>query len=172
MNPEDFIEIGYFQKPHSYKGQIPIFVTSPHEVLYGKLQFLMLEINGMLTPFFIEKIDAKGKILVKLENCNSDVEAKKYQSKKIFVHKEFIIESDETEIDSLVGYTLIDKSFGEVGKIERIEEMPGNDMFVVKKGEKEILLPIVDDLIIEIDDELKTISYQAPEGLIEIYLEG
>ncbi len=67
---------------------------------------------------------------------------------------------------------IIDKNFGEVGKIERIEEMPGNDMFVVKRGEKEVLLPVVEDLIIEIDDELKTITYNAPEGLIEIYLEG
>ncbi len=68
MNPEDFIEIGYFQKPHSYKGQLPVFVTTTHEVLFDKLKFIMLEINGMLTPFFIEKIDVT--VILKQKSTN------------------------------------------------------------------------------------------------------
>ena len=34
----------------------------------------------------------------------------------------------------------------------------------------EIILPFNDDFIIEIDDDLKTIEFNAPEGLIEMYL--
>src|ERR1700740_3769856 len=99
MDPNDFIEIGYFQKPHGFRGQLPVFVTINNEILFSKLTFLMLEINGMLTPFFVEKIDVKGKILVKLENCNNETDAKKFQSKKISIPKEFVVETDETEID-------------------------------------------------------------------------
>ncbi|HEY1039265.1 MAG TPA: ribosome maturation factor RimM [Bacteroidia bacterium] len=172
MDPNDFTEIGYFQKPHGYRGQLPLFVTVNQEVMFNKLTFLVLEINGMLTPFFIEKIDAKGKILVKLEGCNDEHDAKKFQSKKVSVPKEFVIASDETEIDDLVGYTLIDETKGAIGKIIRIEEMPGNDMFVVLSNDKEVLLPIVDDLVIEIDDAEKTLRYNAPEGLIDLYLEN
>lgn len=37
---------------------------------------------------------------------------------------------------------------------------------------KEILIPAVDEFFKEIDRQNKTIYIEAPEGLIDIYLEG
>jgi 16S rRNA processing protein RimM len=171
MNPADFEEIGYFQKPHGYKGQIGLAITSDKEILFDKIQFVMLEINNLLTPFFLEKIEAKHKVLVKLENCNSDVEAKKFQGKKVFLAKNLLVKPEEEEEEDYSGYLLIDETHGELGPVESIEEMPGNDVFVVRKDGKEILLPVLEDFIEEIDDEARVIRYKAPDGLIELYLE-
>ena len=41
---------------------------------------------------------------------------------------------------------------------------------VIHPSGVEIILPFNDDFIIEIDDDLKTIEFNAPEGLIEMYL--
>jgi 16S rRNA processing protein RimM len=35
---------------------------------------------------------------------------------------------------------------------------------------KEIILPFNDDFIIEIDDDLKIIEFNSPEGLVEMYI--
>ncbi|MCD6068421.1 MAG: rRNA processing protein RimM [Bacteroidetes bacterium] len=171
MNPDDFIEIGYFQKPHGYKGQIGLALTVDHEILFNKVSFMMLEMNNLLTPFFIEKIETKHKILVKLENFNSDTEAKKFQSKKVFIHKDLVVQSTAEEEGDYTGYLLIDEVQGELGRIEGTEEMPGNDVFIILKNGKEILLPILEEFITEVDDEKKIIRYKAPEGLIDLYLE-
>jgi 16S rRNA processing protein RimM len=39
------------------------------------------------------------------------------------------------------------------------------------KGEKEILIPIIDSIIDKVDRDSKTIYITAPNGLIDIYLE-
>jgi 16S rRNA processing protein RimM len=171
MNPADFEEIGYFQKPHGYKGQLGLAITTNKDILFDKVHFLMLEINNLLTPFFLEKIETKHKVLVKLENCNSDTEAKKFQGKKVFIAKDLLVQSEAEAEDDYSGYLLIDETHGELGRIEGIEEMPGNDVFVIVKDGKEILLPVLEDFIEEIDEESKIIRYKAPDGLIELYLE-
>ena len=47
--------------------------------------------------------------------------------------------------------------------------MPGQQMFSVIINEQEVLLPFTEDLIVKIDHKAKTIFYEAPEGLIDIY---
>lgn len=171
MNKKDFIEIGYIGKPHGYKGQMNVIVTSEDEILFDKLSFIMFEVNNLLTPFFIEKLEYNHKTVLKLENINSDTEAKKLQSKKIFINKNLVIVTEHESDSEYVGYELIDANKGSLGKIIRIEEMPANDVFVVLYKEKEVILPITEDFIDEINSETKTIHYRAPEGLIELYLE-
>jgi 16S rRNA processing protein RimM len=82
-----------------------------------------------------------------------------------------VVQPEEEAEENYNGYLLIDERHGELGRIEGIEEMPGNDVFVVLKNGKEILLPVLEDFIEEIDDEAKIIRYKAPDGLIELYLE-
>lgn len=171
MNKEDYIEIGHIGKPHGYKGHMNLSITSEHDVLFDRLTFVLLEVNNLLTPFFIENLDHKHKILLKLENIHNDVEAKKLQSKKLFVPKENVVIVEGADDSEYVGFELIDHTKGSLGKVIRIEEMPANDVFIVVYEGKEIILPITDDFIEEINETTKTIKYLAPEGLIELYLE-
>ena len=46
-----------------------------------------------------------------------------------------------------------------------------NPLFAITFGEKEILLPISDEIILKVDRKKKTIEVRAPEGLVDIYLE-
>ncbi|MFY8185852.1 MAG: ribosome maturation factor RimM [Bacteroidia bacterium] len=171
MNKEDYIEIGFVGKPHGYKGHMNLSITSEDDVLFEKITFVLLEVNNLLTPFFVENLDYKHKILLKLENVHNDAEAKKLQSKKIFVPKEHVIIVEGNDDSEYVGYELIDKTKGSLGKVIRIEEMPASDVFIVIYKEKEIILPITDDFIEEINETTKIIKYNAPEGLIDLYLE-
>lgn len=38
-------------------------------------------------------------------------------------------------------------------------------------GEKEILIPLIDEVIKQVDRQNKTIHIKAPQGLIDIYLD-
>jgi 16S rRNA processing protein RimM len=96
------------------------------------------------------------------KNCNR---------KKIFVPKEHVIIVEGNDDSEYVGYELIDNIKGSLGKVIRIEEMPASDVFIVIYKEKEIILPITDDFIEEINETTKIIKYNAPEGLIDLYLE-
>ena len=43
-------------------------------------------------------------------------------------------------------------------------------MFEVEKGDKQLLIPINDEIITKVDRENKTIFVTTPEGLVDLYL--
>ena len=70
----------------------------------------------------------------------------------------------------IIGYKAIDTEEGEIGTIEAVLDGNAQDIFQIKRGKKEILIPIVDDFLLEVNREKKEILLNAPEGLIEFYL--
>lgn len=43
-------------------------------------------------------------------------------------------------------------------------------LFIAKKGDKELLIPITDQIITKVDRENKTIEVSTPDGLVDLYL--
>ena len=46
-----------------------------------------------------------------------------------------------------------------------------NPLFVVNVGGREVLVPVADEFISDIDDAARTIVFSLPEGLLELYLD-
>jgi len=69
------------------------------------------------------------------------------------------------------GYTATDESFGEMGIITEVAEYPMQYIGKCIINEKEVLFPLNDDVVTEVDDEAKTINLDLPLGLLDIYLE-
>ncbi len=53
-----------------------------------------------------------------------------------------------------------------LGYLDSIIPTPGHDVYVVVEGEREVLLPAVEDVIVEIDLESGVIKATPPEGLL------
>lgn len=56
-----------------------------------------------------------------------------------------------------------------MGNVTDIEWIKDNDLLVVKKGEKEILIPFTRRVCLEVDLKQKKIRIDPPEGLLELY---
>lgn len=78
---------------------------------------------------------------------------------------------DELLVDAhLTDYKVFDKKFGYIGKIERINFIPGNPVLEVFYKQKLIVLPFSENFIDKIDDEKQEVYLSSPEGLIELYI--
>ena len=65
---------------------------------------------------------------------------------------------------------MIDIIEGEVGEVAYINDQGPQHLFVIKRNGKEILIPINDDFIIDLDRENKIINLKIPDGLLKIYI--
>ncbi|MEY3199285.1 MAG: hypothetical protein RJA13_1243, partial [Bacteroidota bacterium] len=87
MNKADCFHLGYVAKLHGFKGEVSLFldVTNPED--YETLDALFIEINGQLSPFFIQefKLKNKGFAAVKFEGVNSENEARILLRKNLFL---------------------------------------------------------------------------------------
>ncbi len=164
-------EIGYISKTHGLKGHVILRLNELINIDEEAIKSIFLDINGSQVPYFLEECRPNNTgYIIKLETIDSVDTSKKLIGKKAFALTDFILENDES-LKEFIGYAIIDTKLGNIGNILEVDEKTDNAIVkVIHPSGVEIILPFNDDFIIEIDDDLKTIEFNAPEGLIEMYL--
>lgn len=164
-------EIGYISKTHGLKGHVILRLNEFINIDDEAIKSIFLDINGSQVPYFIEECRPNNNgYIIKLETIDTVDTSKKLIGKKAFALSDFILENDES-LNEFIGYAIIDTKLGNIGNIAEVDEKTDNAIVkVIHPSGVEIILPFNDDFIVEIDDDLKTIEFNAPEGLIEMYL--
>ncbi len=167
----DTQEIGYISKTHGLKGHVILRLNELVNI-DENIKSIFLDLNGSQVPYFVEECRPNNTgYILKLETIDAVETSKKLIGKKAFALSDFILEEDES-LKEFIGYAIIDSKLGNIGNIADVDEKTDNAIIkVIHPSGVEIILPFNDDFIIEIDDDLKTIDFNAPEGLIEMYLQ-
>jgi len=172
IQKESLTQIGFISKPYGFKGELLFAIEKGECEDYSHSKFFFFELEGKPVPFRVEEIKMKGSdLIVKAEDVNSEEEAKKLSGKIIFIEQSEI-KSAENDItwNSLIGYQLFDEHYGKLGVLEEIEEYPQHLIGKSTFKTKEILFPLNEDFITQINDEKKEIHLDLPEGLLDLYL--
>ena len=160
--------IGYFSKTHGIKGLLVLKESIPFFVEQVKVLFIDKE--GSMAPYFIKEIkQGNQNYIVSLEEVDSIEKGRALVGKKVSVDSSLINTEKEDEF-SWLGYNLIDKNFGSLGLIEEVTTNGQQVLVRLNYQGKEILLPLIEDFIERVDDMQKKIFFNAPNGLIELYL--
>ena len=169
MKKEDCFFLGYISRKHGYKGNVNIKLENPAK--YKELAHMFIELNGSLVPFFTDSFRLKKEniALVKFEDVDSEQDAQKLVGKEVYLPLEFIDESQQNQLIELIGFEVIDVEHGNIGKVTDILNNTAQELFQVKNGEQEFLIPINEKFIQKIENN--TIYLKTPEGLIDLYLE-
>ena len=70
----------------------------------------------------------------------------------------------------VLGLPVVNEEDGTLlGYLDHIISTPGHDVYAVRQGEREVLLPAVEEVIVEINLEAGVIKVLPPEGLLETY---
>ena len=174
MDLKDSIYIGQIAKLHGYKGGVSLFLDVTHPEEYMDMESFFIEIDGILTPFFVDsfKLKNKGFAAVKFQGIDTEQEAKSLLKKKVFIPETELRELDESNFydHEVIGYEVEDVVKGKIGKVTAIADLKQNPLLVIEFKDKEILLPIFEGLIVNVDRKLKRLKVKAPDGLIDLYL--
>ncbi len=94
------------------------------------------------------------------------------QAKALIGGELFIPQTDLPELDEdtyywydLIGTEVYTTTEEFLGRIESIIETGSNDVYVVKRDEKEVLIPALESVVLEIDLEHNRMQVELPEGL-------
>jgi 16S rRNA processing protein RimM len=176
INKEACVEVGYIQKPHGLKGELILVFDQEMEDTFEDIEYLFVEVDGGLVPFFIEDEGLRFKTdksaICRLGFIDSLTRARELLGCKVFVPEYEIIGSEDPEVASyLIGMKAFDEKFGEIGVISRVDDFSGNFVITVVHPRAEIMIPFSDEVIQSIDEVKREIFLNCPNGLIEIYLE-
>ena len=173
MTKNDCIFFGKIKKTHGLKGEVTIKLDVANPEDFKDLRYLLIEDRGNLIPYFIENQKINGdKMIVRLQDVKNVEQAVAFMGKAVFLPNEFMpeLEDDDFYYKEIVGFKMVDAQKGEIGEISDVLEYPTQAVIQVMKDEKEILIPIHDDIIQKVDKKAKILTVKAPEGLIDMYL--
>ena len=173
MTKEDCFYLGRVAKTHGIKGEVTIKLDVDDPSEYLGLKYFLLEINKVLTPFFVEKLVCSGdKFFVSIQDVKTVEAASALTGKEVYLPLEMLpkLSGKQFYYHEVKGFVVVDEEIGELGPITEVIEYPTQAIIQVFKDQKEILIPILDQVIQKVDRKAKKLYVKAPEGLIEMYL--
>ena len=171
---DDCFKLGHIVKKHGLKGELSILLDVDYPEDYTELESVFVEVNKQLVPFFIEYLQLNGhRGIVKFEDIDDLPSAERLLKADLYLPVESLPKLGEGQFyyHEVLGYRVLDKSLGEIGAIDQVYEFPTQDLIGVTHKEKEVLIPINDQIIIAVNHELKQMQVDLPDGLLDVYLE-
>jgi len=176
MEKEKCYYLGKVTKPNGYLGGVNIYldVDSPHD--YDSLDAVFIEQRNSLIPFFIKKItvhNSKNTAVVYFEDIENFDDAQNIVNRHLFLPLDALpkLEGKKFYFHEIIDYQIIDHEKGLIGNCKQVLDYPNQSLFQVFYQEKEILIPVNDDIIVKVDRDKKEIHVKLPEGLLEVYLD-
>lgn len=174
MRKEDCFYLGKIVSKYSFKGEVLVKIDTDEPELYDSMESVFVALRNNLVPFFIKKCRLHKSQLLRIdfEEVNSEDDADKIMGSELYLPLSFLPEltGNKFYFHEVIGYNLIDTVHGNIGTIQSINDTTSQALFEVLKDEKQLLIPINDDIITKVDRENKTIFVKTPEGLVDLYL--
>ncbi len=175
MKKEDCFFLGKIVKKYSFKGEVLVKLDTDEPDIYDGLESVFIDLRGNLIPFFIEHAQLhKSELLrIRFEDVNTEEDADAILKSDLYLPLEFLpkLEGDKFYFHEIIGFTVKDTNFGDVGIITGINDTTAQALFEIDRDGIEILIPMNDHFIQKVDKENKVILVETPEGLIDLYLE-
>lgn len=168
-------EIGRFGHPHGINGEISAAIDEGVDV--DALKCIIVEFDGINVPFFINSVRTKSAtaLLLGIDGVDNETQAARFSNKTIHALADDPAVGDEDNDDDglyasdLIGFR-IESTDGELhGEITDIDDSTVNVLFIVRSDSgRQIMIPVADELIDNIDEEGKTITVSLPDGILDL----
>ena len=173
MDKKDFYYLGKITKLFGYKGEVIFFFDVDDITEYQGLDAVFIDVNGDLVPFIIEKLRLHqgNTAVVRIQDVNTIEEAQHMVNAELYLPLSTLpkLEGNKFYYHEIIGYTVVDADAGRIGVVEEVNDQTAQALLVIKDGHREVLFPIVDELIDKLDRKEKSIYVRFPEGLLDLY---
>lgn len=174
MRKQECFYLGKIVSKYSFKGELLVKLDSDDPELYQTMESVFISLRDSLVPFFIEDVRLHKSTLlrIKFEDVDSEEDADRLMGSELYLPLEFLppLEGNKFYYHEVIGFKVVDQNFGEVGSIKSINDATSQAIFLIDRNGIEVLIPIIDEFLIKVNRENKTIEVRTPKGLIDLYL--
>ena len=166
---EDMLRVGVFANTHGVRGEIKVFPTTDDAQRFKKLKKVYLDTGKEKMELEISSVRFfKNLVILKFKGIDNINDIEKYKGKDLLVTRDQAVplEEDEYFIYDIIGAKVVTEDGSEFGQLKEVLQTGANDVYVVKTTEgKEILLPVIEECILNIDIENKVVTAHIMPGL-------
>ena len=159
-------------RAHGIRGEITarLFGVTPEELVELPGLTLRESSRSPESSVVVESFRSKqsGWIL-RLDRVKDRTQAEALRGAELLADKEVLPELDDSEwrVADLEGLEVRLEDGESLGRLEEVLLLPANDVIVVRGPRGEVLLPLLDDVVIHVDEEAEVMVVRPPAGLLE-----
>jgi 16S rRNA processing protein RimM len=174
MRKEDCFYVGTIVNKFSFKGELLVKLDTDEPELFLEMESVFIEIGKNLVPFFVEHSQLHKSMLlrVKFEDVDDEAMADALMKNELYLPLSALpaLDGNQFYFHDIIGFEIVDTQYGSIGILRGVNDTTSQALFEVDKEGDEILIPVNDEFIKEVNRESKTITVTTPDGLIDLYL--
>ena len=175
MQKEECFYLGKIVSKYSFKGEVLVKLDTDDPELYKNMESVFVSLGNNLVPFFIDRCRLHKSDLLRIdfEEVKSESDADRIMGSELYLPLTMLpkLTGDKFYFHEIIGFTVVDRVHGDIGIIQSVNDTTAQALFEVQKEDKQLLIPITDEIITKVDRENSTIHVSTPEGLVALYLD-
>ncbi len=169
---ENLLRVGVIANTHGLKGEVKVFPTTDDPERFKMLKEVILDTGKEKLNLTVQSVRFfKNLVIVKFKEYNNINDIEKYKGKDLLVTRENAVPLEDGEyfIADLLNLDVYDDTGVRLGFLYDVLQTGANDVYIVKNEEtkKEILLPAINECILDINIEEGRITVHLMEGLVD-----
>lgn len=174
MRKEDCFYLGTIVSKYSFKGEVLVKLDTDDPEIYENMESVFVSLGNNLVPFFIKRcrLHKSNLLRIDFEEVKSESDADRIMKSGLYLPLNMLPKLTDNKFyyHEVVGFTMVDSVHGDIGIIQSINDTTAQALFEVEKEDKQLLIPVNDDIITKVDRGNKCIFVNTPEGLVDLYL--
>ena len=174
MTPGTLVAVGEVVRPHGFRGEVRVrALTDRPAERFGALRACVLwdAERDEQAPCRVLGARLEGDhVLLRLQGVESDTAARALTGRLIAVERDRALPPPEGHFYpwQLEGARVVTRDGRPVGRFVGVEPGPGQDRWVIDAGGREVLVPAVAEIVVEVSVSDRRIVIDPPEGLLEL----
>lgn len=166
---DKLLVVGKIVGTHGIQGRLRVTpYAESHATLSSQDLLYLKDRKGDIKGYeFVYVGTHKNVLLLELDGISSIGEAEKLIGASILIEKSKLPPTQEDEYYwfEIIGLKVFTDNGAFLGKVERVLQTGSNDVYVIREGNKEYLIPAIADVVTEIDLANGIMIVQPMEGL-------
>ena len=168
---EEYLRVGVISNTHGVRGEVKVYPTTDDIKRFDYLEEAVIDTGKEYIDVNVTSVKYfKNMVILKFEQFNNMDQVIPYKGMDLLVTRENAIPLEEGEhfIVDLVGCKVVTDDGEDFGELVDVLQTGANGVYVVKTNDgKEVLLPVIDECVLEKDVKNKVIKIHIMKGLLD-----
>src|SRR5262247_2389551 len=172
VREDELISVARIARPQGHRGEVIADLLTDFPERFARLARVYVKrADGRLLLLDLENSRPhKGRVALQFDGCDSISGAEEFREARVMVPRDQLVElPEDTYYDfDLIGCEVVSIEDQYLGRVEEVQNFGAAPLLVVRDGARELLVPLVLSICVEISIEGKRIVANPPEGLLDL----
>lgn len=167
----NLFRVGVIANTHGIRGEVKVYPTTDNTDRFNDLKNVIVDTGREHINLEVQGVKYfKNMVILKFKGIDNINEVEKYKGKDLLVTRENAVPLEENEyyIADLIDMEVYDEDGKRIGILNDVMQTGANDVYVIiLENGRELLLPNIDQCILEVNTEENRMTVHVLEGLMD-----